>query len=114
MRKNRKRNIIWFNLPFNKSVKTNIGATFLKLLDKHFPPGSKLHKIFNKNCVKISYSFMGNMSSIIKAHNNKIITGTKKVPKGCNCRKKEECPLRGKCLSTEIVYKGNSQSNQVK
>ena len=29
--RNRKRNIIWFNPPFNKNVKTNIGKTFLKL-----------------------------------------------------------------------------------
>ena len=27
------------------------------------------------------------------------------MPKKCNCRKKKDCPLRGKCLSTQIVYK---------
>ena len=36
-KRNRKRNIIWFNPPFNKNIKTNIGKTFLKLIDKHFP-----------------------------------------------------------------------------
>ena len=30
-RRNRKRNIIWFNPPFSKSVATNVGKTFLKL-----------------------------------------------------------------------------------
>ena len=33
----RKRNIIWFNPPFNKSLDTNIAQKFLQLIDKHFP-----------------------------------------------------------------------------
>ena len=33
----RKRNIIWFNPPHSKNVKTNIGKTSLQLLLKHFP-----------------------------------------------------------------------------
>lgn len=51
-KKNRSRKIIWYNPPFSKNVKTNIGANFLKLISKHFPKGSKLHKIFNKNTAK--------------------------------------------------------------
>ena len=35
--KNRKRNIIWFNPPCSKSLKTNIGKYFFRLLNKHFP-----------------------------------------------------------------------------
>ena len=50
----RKRNVIWFNPPYNGSVKSNIGRTFLNLLSKHFPPGHKYHSIFNKNKVKLS------------------------------------------------------------
>ena len=34
--RNRKRNIIWYNPPYNKVVSTNIGRVFLNLLDKHF------------------------------------------------------------------------------
>ena len=37
-RKARKQNIVWFNPPFSKNVKTNIGREFLRLLSKHFPP----------------------------------------------------------------------------
>ena len=37
-KKKRKRNIIWFNPPYSKSVKTNIGRIFIKLISKHFPP----------------------------------------------------------------------------
>ncbi len=53
-RKNRK--IIWFNPPYSKNVMTNIARNFLHLIDKHFPKSSGLHKIFNSNTVKVSYS----------------------------------------------------------
>ena len=36
-KRNRKRNIIWFNPPYSKSVTTNVSKYFLKLLDKHYP-----------------------------------------------------------------------------
>ena len=32
-KRNRSRNIIWFNPPFNKNVSTNVGKQFLNLLD---------------------------------------------------------------------------------
>ena len=32
-KRNRKRNIVWFNPPFSESVKNNIGKEFLKLVD---------------------------------------------------------------------------------
>ena len=31
----RKRNIIWFNSPYSKNIKTNIGKVFLNLIKKH-------------------------------------------------------------------------------
>ena len=62
----RKRNIIWFNPPFSKSVVTKIGKTFLRLIDRYFPPHHKLHKLFNRNNVKVSYSCMPNVKSITK------------------------------------------------
>ena len=54
-RRNRKRNIIWFNPPYTKSVETNIGRTFLNLVKKHFPQSHKYYKLFNKNNIKVSY-----------------------------------------------------------
>ena len=56
--RNRQRNIIWYNPPFSKNVSTNIGQIFLKIIDEEFPAGHPLHKIFNRNTVKISYSCM--------------------------------------------------------
>ncbi len=52
-RRNRQRNIIWFNPPFSKNVKTNIARNFLCLIDKHFPPNHKRHKIFKPGKQKI-------------------------------------------------------------
>ena len=53
--KKQKCSITWFNTPYNKSLKKNIGKCFFRLLNKHFPPGHKLCKTFNKNTLKISY-----------------------------------------------------------
>ena len=44
----RKRKIIWFNPPFDKSVTTNVGRRFLNLVEKHFPKEHKLHMCFWK------------------------------------------------------------------
>ena len=52
----RRGKIIWFNPPHTRSMKTNIGKHFLHLLVKHFPANNKMHKTFNKNTVKLSYS----------------------------------------------------------
>ena len=54
-KRSRQRNIIPFNPPFSQAVSTNIAKRFLNLLDKHFPQNNRLHKIFNRNTVKISY-----------------------------------------------------------
>ena len=52
----RKRNIIWFNPPYNVEVTTSIGSSFLALMSKHFPQQHKYHKIFNKNTIKVTYT----------------------------------------------------------
>ena len=72
--RNRPRNIIWFNPPYSENVQTNIASSFVRLIDKHFPKSHVLHKIFNRSNVKVSFSCTGNMSSIIKSHNAKILT----------------------------------------
>ena len=70
----RKTKKIWFNPPFSRNIKTNIGKKFFAILQKHFPPGSKLAKLFNKGTDKLSYSCMPAMKSVISAHNKKILT----------------------------------------
>ena len=117
--KNRKRNIIWFNPPYSKNVKTNVGAMFLKLLRKHFPKNHKYNKIFNKNNVKVSYSCMPNMKQIINSHNKKILNtpNQNQNEKTCNCEK-EPCPLNGNCLVKNIIYRAdvkdlNNNTNKI-
>ena len=70
--RNRGRNMVWYNPPFSKNVKTNIAKQFLRLLDKNFVRNHKRHKIFNRNNVKTSYSCMDNVTNIISSHNKKM------------------------------------------
>ena len=103
-RRSRQRNIIWFNPPFSKNIKTNIARNFLNLVDTHFPAGHKLHKIFNRNTFKVSYSCMINVKNIISKHNTRIIR--KSQPQvtnttSCNCRNMEKCPLHEQIYSIQ-------------
>ena len=50
-------------------IVNNFGKEFFKLFKRNFPSGSPLHKIFNKNCVKLSYSCMPNINGIINKSN---------------------------------------------
>ena len=63
-RKNRQRNIIYFNPPYSKNVKTKVAEEFLKLIDKHFHVRHKYRKLFNRNNLKVSYSTMPNMGRL--------------------------------------------------
>ena len=103
--KQRKRKIIWFNPPYNKSVVTNVAKIFLKLLDKHFPKNNKLHKIFNGNSVKVSYSYTENISQIISSHNENILQPIKNQELPCNCRQKKNCPMQEKYRMKNVLYK---------
>ena len=50
---------------------------------------------------------MNNVADIIISHNKKILSEEKMNEDGCNCRKKADCPLRGQCLATNLVYQAN-------
>ena len=123
-RKNRtrKRKTHWYNPPYNAQVKTQIGKRFLQIIDKCFPTGHPLHKLFNRNTVKISYSCMPNMQCTISKHNKQVLqkhntnsnetttdnsnnTNNKTQKQaGCNCRNKAECPVPGDCLQKGVIY----------
>ena len=76
-KRRRRRNVIWYNPPFSKSVKSNVARNFLQLLEKHFPDSNPLHKLFNRNTVKVSYSCMPNVKSAISRLNNQMLSKTK-------------------------------------
>ena len=63
---------IYINPPFSETVETNVAKLFFRLLDKHLPKSHLLHKIFNRNTIKVSYSCMNNVSQIIKQHNKNV------------------------------------------
>ena len=51
---------------------------------------------------------MGSIKSAINSHNRAILRthdSDKKMERTCNCRKGNECPLNGKCLEKNIIYK---------
>ena len=102
-RGHRGRNIIWLNPPFSSNVKTNVGKLFLTPLQKHFPQ----HHKYYKNNVKISYSCMPNMESVIQNHNSNLLSKhtTPVSARSFSCRQKSECPFNNKCLLESLVYK---------
>jgi hypothetical protein len=91
-------------------VTTDIGKSFLKLIETVFPSNNILHKIINKNTVKISYRCSPNKKQIISKHNSKVINEFRKtqlpteIIKTCSCPKNKVCPLNGECLVAGLVY----------
>ena len=87
-------------------MRTNIGAEFLELVDKSFPPGHPLRKIFNRNTLKIGYSCTPNIASIISSRNKKLLAPPQPEERLCSCTKakKSKCPLGGQCLSKNVIY----------
>ena len=116
-RRSRKRNITWYNPPFNMRVKTNLGKKCLHTVCKCFPWGHALGPIFNRNTLKLSYSCVPNVKSTIDAHNRHLLKQTnsgKAISDAslCNCRKKEDCPLANQCLTKSIVYQATVTTEQ--
>ena len=116
-RKNRKRKIIWFNpSPFCRLTNIHIGKYFLKLVDKHFKDGNKLHKIFNRKMLKISYFCTKNIFQIINSHNKNITKDFQDqinnrnnnynncIKKECNCKSRDNCPMNGLCNLNNVIY----------
>ena len=76
---------------------------FLTLIDKKKKERT-LHKLINRNTVKISYSTMNNMKQEISNHNKSSLKPKPSpIQRDCNCPKKK-CPLDGKCLSKGVIY----------
>ena len=119
-RRNRHWNTIWYNPPFNKSIRTNIVHNFLQLIDKHFQPANRLDTLFNKQMVRVSYSCTENMKSIVSKHNKTILRKhdnpsstsnmNNDLTQPCNCCQATECTVNGKCLEKSVVYQAVATS----
>ena len=104
--KKRRRKIIWFNPPFCKSAKTNIGKKFTNLVKKHFTAKNPLTRIFNVHNMRYSYCCMRNLDAVIKAHNRAILKAEEETTPACNCA--GECILENRqhsCRTKGVVYK---------
>ena len=101
-RRNCNRKIIWFNPPYSVNVKTNIGRIFLRFIYKHFRRHHKYRKLIIRSNIKISFSCMPNMASVIRNHNTSLLKGpTPADMKKCGCRQKAERPL-DKCVYLDM------------
>ena len=101
---------MWYNPPYSQNVATDIARQFLSLITKHFPKNHKYSKLFNRNNVKCSYRTMPSMGAIINSHNARILADPEPISRECSCKKDNngdpiDCPLGGKCLIKNIVYK---------
>ena len=89
------------------SLSTNVGQSFLKIIDEEFPADHPLHKIFNRNTVKISYSCMPNIKQTIVGQNKSTlskISSTNSLDM-CSCPKNNKvlCPLSNKCITESVI-----------
>ena len=99
IKRNRKRQIIWLNPPFNLKTKTKIGKLFLNLVDKHFHPHNKRHKLFNRTNVENRYSCMPSMNSYTYVHNHKVLNDkpNETIISNCGFCNKDTRPLPKSC-----------------
>ena len=73
-RKQRSRNVIRYNPPYNANVDTNVGHKFLRTIDECFPKSHAFHIIFYRNTLKLGYSCMPNIGSVISLHNKALLS----------------------------------------
>ena len=109
-KRQRNKNIIYFNPPWSITCKTKVGKKFLSLLDKHFPKGSPLHPLINRKKVKLSYRCLPNMGAKLSQHNKKLLRDPP-PQMGCNCRNKATCPMPGKCTTDKLIYRATVTTN---
>ena len=104
--KQRGRQVIWYNPPYCRSVKTRLGAAFLDIVTNSFPKSHPLNKILNRNTIKLSPSCMSNMKSIFSSQNKSKLSEPTDAAHdhSCNCNQ-VPCPLQDKCNAKDIVYK---------
>ena len=101
----RNRKALWFNPPFSKSVKTNVGKVFLQMVKKHFTKEHPFNKFLNSSIIKLSYSCMPNVANIIKQTNSRILEDPSANRNGqCSCSNPADCPLNGECVSSCLTY----------
>ena len=80
------------------AVANKIGKEFFRLLKKNFLSSNSLYKISHRSTIKLSYSTLPKVASLINKSNIKKHRNNQhnETPK-CNCTDKANCPLKRKC-----------------
>ena len=77
-KRNRHKRTHWFNPPHSDNLRTNVGKKFINIVKSEFTEDCVLHKIFNVNTIRLSYSCMPNMTQRVSMHNGKVFNKYKK------------------------------------
>ena len=102
MKGKRGRKIIHFYPSFSNNVKPKLGKEFLKFVNMHFQKNNKINKIFNKTTIKLSYSFIPNIESIMNCYNRRVLKTNNEYFKLCNCKKKVVWSFNRKYLLNDV------------
>ena len=81
-----------------------MGKMFLPLIDTYFSPANNLHRIFNRNTVRVSYSCTQNISQNTKGQNKNVTQIRQNHQLECNCGIKTECALNRNCWKEDMIY----------
>ena len=84
---------------------SDVGRIFLAMIDRHFPKGTPLGKIFNRNTIRLSYRTGRNLKRHIDGHNRALLQKKPEDRKACNCR--GICDFQGRCRESGVIYSGN-------
>ena len=68
--------------------------------------------LFNQNNLKVSYSCMPNLGTIINSHNQEVMGVNAPLELGpCDCIVTNDCPLNRHCLTTNLLYEGTTTTH---
>ena len=104
-KRNRHKRTHWFNPPHSDNLRTNVGEKFINIVKSEFDENHELHKIFNVNTIRLSYSCMPNMSKKVAMHNGKIFQ---------EHIKESEQNLQNQNLQNQNLQNQNLQQNRRK
>ena len=82
-------------------------------MGKHFPKTHQLHKFFDRNNIKISYSSLRNFKRVMNGHTKTKLNEQEKPSPG-NCNDKTSCPLNGSCQHKNGVYSCKILTSNIK
>ena len=72
--------------------------------ERNFPRGSKFHKIFNCNSVKICYSSIENISHIINSHRKAFLVQLAVTNCLATIKQKDKRHMEGKLRTKNVIY----------